>query len=1702
MGRTNPTNVRAHHVADLLEFVKECQGGQEYVIVAGDFNEIIGETTQGLTKLCSECHLVDIIRSHHPRRDFTTYSRGQKILDYVLIDPALAPAVTACGYEPFMIRIMGDHRGLYVDFDTTLLLGSDTIPLSRMETRDISTKKPHQLYPYFIHLDEQLENHGWYDGIAKLRDYYDRDEPNHTLALTLDERRIRSCRSAAKKVKRYPLGPYSPKIAKLRNIYTLLNLVIRHSVSQVSYVEQIKGVQSLMTDLEFQLPPTIEACKVERQRVWKDLQDTLKKEIHTSQSRREFLKELMERYQAEGNSKAAKRIRNQMRCEEVARIFQKCANARGKEIAGGLSYVKVPADPTEPATNSCTEWRSVTDPQEILDTLLARIQYHFGQAKGSTWTSGPLDTTDNFKAADEMADRILDGTFERDPQLAPQVSNLLDYLQYSHENCQEAVKWEVTPAEFKGKLKVWDERTASSPYSGIHLGHGKAYYAEHHMETDTEEGAAMVAELEAIREKIRDGHLLLLNYAIKFGFVYPRWKVIVNSLIEKIPGDPKIHRLRTIHLYEWDWSLILGVKWRKLMQHAFDHGLLNKGCHGAVPGRSAIDAVFVKEMEYEICRLTRKPLVQFNNDAKSCYDRIPMYLGNLASRKYGMAKKLCELVGSVLEQARYHIRTKMGISDVFASHSREFPFFGAGQGSSNGPAINNSMSSTAMDTYDSQAIGAIFESPDRLIRLKEFLIAFVDDVENRTNRFSAHPPPAIEDLLSDASKDGQLWHDLIVAINQELELAKCNYHAIHFDFTPTGQPKMVNDEQAPAELVLTDTQGHPVVVQHVPSNKAIKYLGCHKAPANHKQHMEALKKKCDDFARVVNSTNFTRKEAKIFYLAIYKTSVGYSLPVCYGTLDELSKVQAKAHSAMISKCGFNRKSPSAVMYGPELMAGATFFHLYDLQGYGQLSNFLKYWRSPKEDQGTILRIVVSWAQFCVGTSFSIFSDTATPLPHLESSWLASLRLYLHRIRGTLQLKDPLIPPLQRHNDQYIMDVVISSGKFKPAAIKKINYCRLYLNAVTLADICNAAGTHLNEEYLRGEHLLLERVPCKNWHSVHQKNPNKVSWNLWRRACRLFTTHPNGHASTELAQPLGAWIVPPSKLRRTWTYWQSSDKQHLYHKLDNGACLQYPKMFMDYDRDEAQMVPGVPSDAVPVDVILYAHSIQAKTSYATFQIPVEPAIPNDFENGIDFLDPWEHALFYCLEFKLPEPEVIQYLTQGPVVIATDGSANKDTGQASFGWVISTLTGTRIVKCSGPSYSYKATSYRAEGYGLLSVMRFLYRVMSFYSIAQLPQSTLHCDNESMVKKTRKLPAKYQKVMNASLESDWDVLAEIWRTMEDMPEMSRPRIQHIKSHQDNDKPYEELPLPAQLNVDADNLAEQFLRDHPDLDYKHVPLLPTSGVQLDLPKGTITSQLKRVIQQTRPGYDLEDHLCKKHGWDQETLQSINWESHCRALKRNDPQRSSLIKHIHGLTPIGKMVNRYDKKYSPQCPACPEPVETRDHMVQCPAQSRVDWRSNCIKGLRDKLTKLNTHPLLFDLLVEAVGRELKGEDTSTLTDANLADLVASQAAIGWKQLLRGRFSNLWMEYQDEYLGFTKTTKNNGSTWTTDVIDYLFKQWLELWKIRNEERYGMAAETGARAKKAQAHREVCQLYALKEHIPEHLCIRPPWNRSYNRQLTC
>ena len=58
----------------------------------------------------------------------------------------------------------------------------------------------------------------------------------------------------------------------------------------------------------------------------------------------------------------------------------------------------------------------------------------------------------------------------------------------------------------------------TSPTSNMHLGHLKAYWADHTLANDSHEAN----KLENNQRLILDGHLTLLNYAIHFGYSFDK----------------------------------------------------------------------------------------------------------------------------------------------------------------------------------------------------------------------------------------------------------------------------------------------------------------------------------------------------------------------------------------------------------------------------------------------------------------------------------------------------------------------------------------------------------------------------------------------------------------------------------------------------------------------------------------------------------------------------------------------------------------------------------------------------------------------------------------------------------------------------------------------------------------------------------------------------------------------------------------------------------------------------------------------------------------------------------------------------------------------------------------------------------------------------------------------------------------------------
>jgi hypothetical protein len=90
-------------------------------------------------------------------------------------------------------------------------------------------------------------------------------------------------------------------------------------------------------------------------------------------------------------------------------------------------------------------------------------------------------------------------------------------------------------------------------------------------------------------------------------------------------------------------------------------------------------------------------------------------------------------------------------------------------------------------------------------------------------------------------------------------------------------------------------------------------------------------------------------------------------------------------------------------------------------------------------------------------------------------------------------------------------------------------------------------------------------------------------------------------------------------------------------------------------------------------------------------------------------------------------------------------------------------------------------------------------------------------------------------------------------------------------------------------------------------------------------------------------------------------------------------------------------------------------------------------------------------------------------------ELIDSQSQIGsWKQLLLGRFSMKWLEYQEQHLRINKkpfTNSNHGpSWWLSTLIIRVWNHCYVLWESRNKVKHGHDTETERAALLAQVKR--------------------------------
>ena len=153
-------------------------------------------------------------------------------------------------------------------------------------------------------------------------------------------------------------------------------------------------------------------------------------------------------------------------------------------------------------------------------------------------------------------------------------------------------------------------------------------------------------------------------------------------------------------------------------------------------------------------------------------------------------------------------------------------------------------------------------------------------------------------------------------------------------------------------------------------------------------------------------------------------------------------------------------------------------------------------------------------------------------------------------------------------------MVLASGKFKPAQIRQINYCRMYLQAVTISDISRANGRELDMPMRRGQPS--PQSSTSRWHRFNQARPPQTAWTLWQKACLLWSD-----TTGQLSQQLGMWLYPANELRRQWhAYYVPDDQLNIFqnNRYNHHLPIEFEFEF-DLNVHDSDLVLHL--DALPV-----------------------------------------------------------------------------------------------------------------------------------------------------------------------------------------------------------------------------------------------------------------------------------------------------------------------------------------------------------------------------------------------------------------------------------------------------------------------------------------------------------------------------------------
>ena len=753
-----------------------------------------------------------------------------------------------------------------------------------------------------------------------------------------------------------------------------------------------------------------------------------------------------------------------------------------------------------------------SDEKQIHAQLLRRNEEHLTQASVTPFAKGTLRKKLKWDSTGVLTDDILSGNLLNQRRFSAAMQLYLESLRVKDISRLNIVRPDILLEDYRQFWKKKRETTVTSPY-GLHTGHYKA----------------SVHKL-----AILNVHRILLLIPFKTGMVPSRWRRTVQTMLEKEPGAPWIHRLRIIELFDAQanagFQIFVG---RHLMGHAVKHDLLQDESFGSTPGKMATSAVVQKVLAIDQLRIERRAGGIFDCDASGCYDRILPPLASVHLQALGLHRAIGIFLARLMFQARRHVRTHHGVSKDSIVTTRNKTLHGIGQGNGGGPAMWIAHLTVMFAALSSVCTGFALTCIQKLSQVCTVGTCYVDDVTLGVS-IPHDQPQTDSQVYHHLRRMGQLWEKLLYITGGRLELTKCFWVTISWTWHK-GIPRIARSRARYKQLVLKESEtGDHIPIPVKTCAEAVKRLGIWSTcNGTWNKEVRLWIAHSRDFSKRVKGAGLSRVAGYLAYQAVWLAKFRYSAAVVGYSVTQLSAIQSSVIGSCLSASGFSAKMPRAVVYGPQEYGGMAWDNVLVLSLYEKIKMLVGSIRL-QDKVGGMLQIQLSWLQLFAGIGTPLL-QYHNAIPFLPSGWLTNVTHLLVETGVQIEFSSGWIPTPQRVEDRLIMELVL---KYLPSQTWEcIKRCRLFLQATTVADLVSVDGTYIP----RGVRELHGRLRDSHLLFPEQRRPPKKEVEQWTQFLQLISE--NGH----LFLNLGPWIRQPDQY---FPYLCNREHTKVYKHSDN------------------------------------------------------------------------------------------------------------------------------------------------------------------------------------------------------------------------------------------------------------------------------------------------------------------------------------------------------------------------------------------------------------------------------------------------------------------------------------------------------------------------------------------------------------------------